>query len=253
VERCVICYFGEGAASEGDFHVALNFAATLECPVIFFCRNNGYAISTPTSEQYRGDGIAARGHGYGITSIRVDGNDLLAVHAATKAAREICIKQTKPVLVEAMTYRGGHHSTSDDSSRYRPESEIKYWSENDNPLTRVRLLLERRGLWDADKEVHLRHEMRKRVMETLLRAEKIRKPPASHLFTDVYDELLPHLAEQQAELRSHVGKYGQVYRSVLNEFTEEEAYVDPAGRARDDESDNDDEEDGDKEMSTVLP
>uniref|UniRef100_G3RDZ3 2-oxoisovalerate dehydrogenase subunit alpha n=1 Tax=Gorilla gorilla gorilla TaxID=9595 RepID=G3RDZ3_GORGO len=85
--RVVICYFGEGAASEGDAHAGFNFAATLECPIIFFCRNNGYAISTPTSEQYRGDGIAARGPGYGIMSIRVDGNDVFAVYNATKEAR----------------------------------------------------------------------------------------------------------------------------------------------------------------------
>uniref|UniRef100_A0A8B9QEM6 2-oxoisovalerate dehydrogenase subunit alpha n=1 Tax=Apteryx owenii TaxID=8824 RepID=A0A8B9QEM6_APTOW len=84
--RAVICYFGEGAASEGDAHAGFNFAATLECPIIFFCRNNGYAISTPTSEQYRGDGIAARGPGYGLMSIRVDGNDVFAVYNATKEA-----------------------------------------------------------------------------------------------------------------------------------------------------------------------
>lgn len=76
-EACVVCYFGEGAASEGDFHAALNMASTTGSPVIFFCRNNGYAISTPAKEQYRGDGIAARGHGYGMATVRVDGNDAL--------------------------------------------------------------------------------------------------------------------------------------------------------------------------------
>merc|ERR1712183_231730 len=96
----VICYFGEGAASEGDAHAAFNFAATLDCPVLFFCRNNGYAISTPTEEQYRGDGIAARGPGYGMTTIRVDGNDVFAVYNATKAAS---VENMAPVLIEAMT------------------------------------------------------------------------------------------------------------------------------------------------------
>lgn len=71
-----MCYFGEGAASEGDFHAALNIAATRSCPVVFICRNNGYAISTPTLEQYKGDGIASRGVGYGIDTVRVDGNDV---------------------------------------------------------------------------------------------------------------------------------------------------------------------------------
>ena len=117
-DRCVVCYFGDGAASEGDFHAALNFAATLECPVVFFCRNNGYAISTPVTEQLKGDGIVCRGPAYGIASVRVDGNDAWAVYRATKEAREIALKESRPVLVEAMTYREGHHSTSDDSTRH---------------------------------------------------------------------------------------------------------------------------------------
>lgn len=103
--RVVICYFGDGAASEGDAHAALNFAATLECPIIFFCRNNGYAISTPTAEQYKGDGIAARGPGYGIDTLRVDGNDVFAVYNATSLAKKHCLENNKPVLIEAMTYR----------------------------------------------------------------------------------------------------------------------------------------------------
>jgi 2-oxoisovalerate dehydrogenase E1 component alpha subunit len=118
-ETCTVAFFGDGAASEGDFHSALNFAATLKAPTIFFCRNNGYAISTPTSEQYTGDGIASRAAGYGMRSVRVDGNDMLAVHRATRDARNIAVSEGVPVLIEAMTYRSGHHSTSDDSSRYR--------------------------------------------------------------------------------------------------------------------------------------
>lgn len=103
--RAVICYFGEGAASEGDAHAAFNFAATMECPVLMFCRNNGFAISTPTKDQYRGDGIAARGAGYGMTTVRVDGNDVFAVYNVTKRAREFAVKENKPVLIEALTYR----------------------------------------------------------------------------------------------------------------------------------------------------
>lgn len=100
-----IAYFGEGAASANDFHAACNFAATLKAPVIFFCRNNGYAISTSVKDQYAGDGIISRGNGYGMASIRVDGNDVIAVHAATKAAREYALTYMEPVLIEAMTYR----------------------------------------------------------------------------------------------------------------------------------------------------
>lgn len=103
--NCVIVYFGDGAAQEGDCHAAMNFAATLNCPVIFLCRNNGYAISTPVNEQYAGDGIVSRGIGYGMEAIRVDGNDVLAVYNVTKYAKNICVTEHRPVLIEAMTYR----------------------------------------------------------------------------------------------------------------------------------------------------
>eukprot|EP00834_Sanchytrium_tribonematis_P000748 NODE_14_length_51535_cov_1.125049.p26 type:complete len:296 gc:universal NODE_14_length_51535_cov_1.125049:6871-5984(-) len=99
-----IAYFGDGAASEGDFHAALNMASTRDCPVIFFCRNNGYAISTPVSDQYRGDGIASRGFGYDIPTFRVDGNDFFGVFAVTAEARKICLEQNRPVLIEGFVY-----------------------------------------------------------------------------------------------------------------------------------------------------
>jgi len=90
-------------------------------------RNNGYAISTPIREQFRGDGIASRGSGYGMNTIRVDGNDFFAVYNVTKEARRIALEQGRPILIEAITYRVGHHSTSDDSTRYRESSEIERW------------------------------------------------------------------------------------------------------------------------------
>lgn len=155
-DRIVACYFGEGAASEGDAHAALNFAATLEAPVLFFCRNNGYAISTRSDEQYRGDGIAVRGLAYGIPTIRVDGNDVLAVRRATSEARKLCAESKAPVLVEAMSYRAGHHSTSDDSTRYRSTDEIKMWMTDRCPVKRFRRHLEKRGWWDDMREENLR-------------------------------------------------------------------------------------------------
>lgn len=103
---------------------------------ILFSRNNGYAISTPVEEQYRGDGIAVRGPAYGMSTIRVDGNDVFAVYNAVKEARNIAINEMRPVLVEAMTYRIGHHSTSDDSSAYRSVDEVRYWDQKDHPITR---------------------------------------------------------------------------------------------------------------------
>ena len=130
-DACTVCYFGDGAASEGDFHAGLNMAAVLNCPVVFVVRNNGYAISTPSSEQFAGDGIAPRGIGYGIKTIRVDGNDILAVYAAGVEARKLAIDSSGPVMIETMSYRLGAHSTSDDPTSYRNAEEEQLWAEKD--------------------------------------------------------------------------------------------------------------------------
>jgi 2-oxoisovalerate dehydrogenase E1 component alpha subunit len=183
----------------------------METPTIFFCRNNGYAISTPTSQQYRGDGIAVRGPGYGINTIRVDGNDLFAVYNAVQKAREMIMDDPKPVLIEAMTYRGGHHSTSDDSTRYRSIDEIKVWQEQDNPLTRLRIYLEDKNFWDADKERDMNKRNRKEVMTAMQTAESRPKPGFDELFSDVFDEVPQHLLEQKAELIAHVQKHKDAY------------------------------------------
>lgn len=103
--------------------------------------NFSYAISTPAEEQYAGDGIAGRGPGYGMLTGRVDGNDPLAVYRMCREARRIALTDKRPVLIEALTYRLGHHSTSDDSSAYRPVEETKFWQELDHPITRLRMLL----------------------------------------------------------------------------------------------------------------
>ena len=214
---CSVCYFGDGAASEGDFHAALNFAATLDCPTIFFCRNNGFAISTPVDEQYRGDGISSRGYGYGIDTIRVDGNDIWAVYNATKLARELSIKESKPILIEAMTYRVGHHSTSDDSSRYRSSEEVDKVKEINNPLFRLIQYMKYRKIWKDEFENHAK-EIRKTIISELRLAEAKKKPSITNMFTDVYDEMPKHLIEQQQHMNDHLSKYSQHYSEILKNF-----------------------------------
>ncbi|GJC87513.1 2-oxoisovalerate dehydrogenase subunit alpha, mitochondrial [Colletotrichum liriopes] len=215
--RVVAAYFGEGAASEGDFHAALNIAATRSCPVIFICRNNGYAISTPTLEQYRGDGIASRGLGYGIDTIRVDGNDIWAVREATKRAREMALENGgRPVLIEAMTYRVSHHSTSDDSFAYRARVEVEDWKRRDNPITRLRKYMEAKGMWDESKEKECRESTRREVLKAFKEAEMEKKPPIRGMFEDVYEELTPDLKQQMAQLREHLDKYPEEYE--VSEF-----------------------------------
>ncbi|KAL8906053.1 MAG: hypothetical protein Q9171_006427 [Xanthocarpia ochracea] len=216
--RVVACYFGEGAASEGDFHAALNIAATRSCPVVFICRNNGYAISTPTLEQYRGDGIASRGIGYGIDTIRVDGNDIFAVREATKEARTMALQDGgKPILIEAMSYRVSHHSTSDDSFAYRAKVEVEDWKRRDNPITRLRKWMERKeGLWDEEKEREARSRIRKEVLKAFGEAEKEKRGPLRWMFEDVYEEVTEEGRAQMEELRGVLERYPDEYD--LGEF-----------------------------------
>lgn len=224
--RVAACYFGEGAASEGDFHAALNIAATRSCPVIFICRNNGYAISTPTLEQYRGDGIASRGMGYGIDTIRVDGNDIFAVREVTQRARKLALQDGgKPVLIEAMSYRISHHSTSDDSFAYRARIEVEDWKRRDNPITRLRKYLEKQSVWDDEKEKEARGRIRKEVLKAFADAEKEKKPPLKAMFEDMYEEMTPELREQMGELRDVLERYPQEYE--VGEYEGGKASLDP--------------------------
>ncbi|KAF8645190.1 hypothetical protein AX16_008017 [Volvariella volvacea WC 439] len=212
-------YFGEGAASEGDFHAGMLLASTIPSPTLFIARNNGFAISTPSKEQYHGDGIASRGPGYGIDTVRVDGNDILAVLAATREARRRCLEQGRAVLVEAMTYRVGHHSTSDDSFAYRPRSEVEDRKRIDNPLTRFRLFLESQGWWDATAEEELKARLKSQVMAGFKRAESLKRWELSELFTDVYGGEQPwNIREQREELARLVKKYGNSWEPWKNEL-----------------------------------
>ncbi|MCE0482365.1 hypothetical protein HAX54_041052 [Datura stramonium] len=212
-EACVVVYFGDGSTSEGDFHAGLNFAAVMEAPVIFLCRNNGWAISTPVTEQFRSDGIAIKGQAYGIRSIRVDGNDVLAVYSAVRAARQMAIKEQKPILVEAMTYRVSHHSTSDDSTKYRCVKEIEQWRTEKSPITRFRKWIQRNGWWADQNETELRGNIRKQVLEAIQAAEKVEKPPLTDLFGDVYDKVPSNLQEQERFIRDTIKRHPKEYPS----------------------------------------
>lgn len=210
-KRITVAYFGEGAASEGDFHAALNMAATRKSPVLFFCRNNGYAISTSSEEQFRGDGIVSRAQGYGMTGIRVDGNDALAVYQAVKKARKIITEEKKPVLIECMSYRVGHHSTSDDSTVYRTVEEVDLHRKYDNPIDRLGKYLRAKNWWSDEEETHMLTHARAQVLRELRAAEKLKKPPMTDLFSDVYDVVPPHLQKQQDHLNRMIKKYPRDY------------------------------------------
>ncbi|KAJ7965458.1 2-oxoisovalerate dehydrogenase subunit alpha, mitochondrial [Quillaja saponaria] len=212
-DACAVTYFGDGTTSEGDFHAALNFAAVMEVPIIFICRNNGWAISTPTEEQFRSDGIVVKGPAYGMRSIRVDGNDALAVYAAVHTARRMAISEQRPVLIEALTYRVGHHSTSDDSTKYRPVDEIEYWKKSRNPVNRFRRWVEKNGWWNDEDELELRNSVKKQLLQAIQVAERIPKPPLADLFSDVYANLPSNLHEQEKLLRETIKEHPQDYPS----------------------------------------
>lgn len=215
-KRITATFFGEGAASEGDVHAGMNFAATLDCQTLFLCRNNKYAISTPEQDQYVGDGIAPRGASYGIASTRVDGNDFLACMYATAMARKYIIENKKPALIEFMTYRRGDHSTSDNSNLYREQNEVISWRSND-PIRRLANYLDYRG-WkkmDLEEEKKIRKKNREHVMNNLKMAETLPLPPVSKLFEDVYDVPTENLKEQALDLQEHLEEFGHLYPSYL--------------------------------------
>src|SRR5256886_10146817 len=152
-----LTYFGDGATSEGDFHAAMNFAGVFKPPTIFFCKNNQWAISVPVTRQTASKTLAQKALAYGFDGVRVDGNDLLAVYAVTKAAVDKARSGGGPTMIEAVTYRIGPHSSSDDPTRYRSKEEVDAWAKRD-PIERLRKYLELKGLWSKDYEEKLRAE-----------------------------------------------------------------------------------------------
>lgn len=208
--HCTLVYFGEGAASEGDFHAGLNMAAVLKVPAIFFCRNNGYAISTPVNEQLAGDGIAPRGVGYGMKTIRVDGNDILAVFAATQEARRLAVEENEPVLIEAMSYRMAGHSTSDDPTGYRTRDEENAWRDK-CPLKRFRNYLLAKGWINEEDADAQQQEVKEAVLAELKKAEQVPVPHIDEIINDVYDTPTEQLKEQLEALKAHVRQYPDAY------------------------------------------
>jgi pyruvate dehydrogenase E1 component alpha subunit len=147
VDEVVMCYLGDGASSQGDVSEALNWSAVMRTPVLFFCQNNQWAISTPASAQSTSP-LHHRAVGFGLDSYVVDGNDVLAVHAVTSAAAERVRNGGPPAFIEAVTYRMAGHSTSDDPDRYRPKAEVEAWRARD-PISRLRAFLEDNGVESA--------------------------------------------------------------------------------------------------------
>ncbi len=193
-----LAFLGEGTASEGDFHTALNFAGVFRVPCIYLIRNNGYAISTPEAAQTAAKSLAARAAGYGMPGLQVDGNDLLALVNAMRWAVARARDGEGPTLIEAMTYRMGAHSTADDPSAYRSEEETARWAKVDN-LARLEHHVRWRGLYDEARkqEALARHEETVRAL--IADSECWPPPPLDSLFEDVFEHANAHLLEQREE------------------------------------------------------
>jgi 2-oxoisovalerate dehydrogenase E1 component alpha subunit len=203
-DMVALTWFGEGATSAADFHTGLNFAAVRRVPVVFVCRNNGWAISVPRERQTGSETIAQKALAYGMRGERVDGNDLLAVHAAVRRARARAAEGEGPTLIEAVTYRLEGHSTSDDPRAYRPPEAVAPWKEKE-PILRMRRYLLRRNALDDAADARLRNEVRSEIQRALAEAEAFPpKPPLESLFEDVYAEPLRQQREQLEELEAAV-------------------------------------------------
>jgi len=200
---CTMTYFGDGGTSSNDFHSAMNFAAVFKTPTVFFCRNNGYAISVPLSKQTATPSLVVKASAYAMEGVQVDGNDVLAVYSATKRAVERARGGGGPTFIEAVTYRIGPHSTSDDPSKYRDDAEVQQMRSND-PIGRFREYLGERGIWTGEDESNLRKITLERVKEAITRAERVPKPEIKTIFEDVYAETTHSLENDAAELQEEV-------------------------------------------------
>jgi pyruvate dehydrogenase E1 component alpha subunit len=194
-----LVFFGDGATSTPDFHSGMNMAAVFKVPTIFFCRNNGWAISVPAARQTASRTFAEKAAGYGMPGVRVDGNDLFAVIAVTRQARARAERGEGPTLIEALTYRMGGHSTSDDPDRYRGDADLAPWAELD-PLARVRRYLEKRNAWKQADEDSLVQDVDARFKRAVQAAEAAPPPDLSTMFEDVYATPPWHLLEQRVQL-----------------------------------------------------
>lgn len=197
-----LAFCGDGGTSEGDFHEALNFAGVFQVPLVVVVQNNQWAISVPRSRQTHAKTIAQKAVAYGIDAFQVDGNDILAVIAATREAVEKARKGGGPTLIEAVTYRLMMHTTADDPKKYRSEDEVKQWEARD-PLPRFRDYLRGKKVLTDKIEQVIEEEIRKDLDEAVARYEKFQHDPYE-MFKHMYAEMTPELERQMGELRTHL-------------------------------------------------
>jgi pyruvate dehydrogenase E1 component alpha subunit len=203
--RVAMCFFGDGATSEGDFHEAMNFAAVFQTPVIFVCQNNHWAISIPRSKQTRSQTLAQKAIAYGMPGIQVDGNDILAVYTAAKEAVDLARSGGGPTFIECLTYRLSVHTTADDPKRYRKDSEVEEWLKRD-PIIRFQQYLRDKGVFDDEKLKATDAQIDEEIKTAEKRWEERMRSTVEPLdmFEFAYAEMPPNLIAQREELRQHL-------------------------------------------------
>jgi pyruvate dehydrogenase E1 component alpha subunit len=194
-EAVVMVYFGDGATSEGDFHEAMNFAGVWHLPIVFVCQNNQWAISVPFKKQTHARTIAQKALAYGLPGLQVDGNDVLAVHAACREAVDRAREGDGPTLIECVTYRLGVHTTADDPTKYRSDEEVKEWERKD-PLTRFSAYLDKKNLLEAGLEEQVDAE----IAQAVATFEAAGPADPLTIFDHVYADLPEHLRREREEL-----------------------------------------------------
>ena len=206
LDEVTITWIGDGASAEGDYHYALNFASIFQAPVILNVVNNQWAISTHKNFASKNGNFAVRGLPYGIPSIRVDGNDFLALYSVTSWARERASRGLGPTHIEVLTYRAGAHSSSDDPSRYRPSDIHSQWPGGD-PIDRLTEHLKETGEWSDEMHQKLSEKIDSEVMVAYKEAVKFGDlangpyPSSDAIFTEVYESPPWHLEEQWDEMK----------------------------------------------------
>lgn len=196
---CTIVFFGDGATSSNDFHSGMNFAGVNKAPCIFFCSNNQWAISVPFKKQTAAESVAIKAEAYGMPGVQVDGNDILAVYSAVKEAADRARRGDGPTLIEAVTYRMGPHTSSDDPTRYRSKEEVEEQRKRD-PIMRFEQYLKSKKFLTDDKIKKIAEEKDEEMNAAIKQAEATKSVDLYTMFTDVYEEVPWFLQEQYDEL-----------------------------------------------------
>lgn len=201
-------FIGDGGTSHGEFSEGVNFAGVFDLPVIIVIQNNHYAISTPRGKATKAETLAQKAIAYGIPGIQVDGNDILAMYVATLEAAKRARKGEGPTLIEAVTYRLGPHTTSDDPTIYRSNEEVKEWELKD-PLIRFKKYLINKGLWDEDQDEALYKESNEYVLETFKKVETSGDAKLEDIFKYTYEEMPPQLKNQYEDYKKYLEMEGK--------------------------------------------